>query len=844
MDFLPALRRRATIANITTLGSDTSDTTRYGWGRESKATVVLSDYYEQLVANVVGGALDKRRKPWTIERAVAEGYERVVWVYKAVDTIASDSARLPLRVKRGEHVLDDHPLYEVFNGQANPLESGRDFRKRLSMQVLLSPLGAFVQVTENRRGEVARLDLLPPNRVKPVPGDGKNLLKGFDLYDEHNRVKARLKPEQVLWFREPHPTDPYRASTPLEAAGLSVELDYFSRLFNANFMRNDGRPGGIVGVEGEMDEQEMNRVEARFGKGPHEAGKLSVIEGRLTYIDVAAKPRDMQYQSTSRNAKVEILVAFGVPESQIGNSAERTFSNADHEGYRYWTGRMADHNGLIVSGCGRYLGPGETAYLDTSGIEVLDLPLRQRREEMRAEVTAGVRSYYSYAQEAGIEGVEDTPLTRALWLPSGRVPIPARAEDAEALGMPPTGGGSGTQRQATDQEQDDQAEGGASAGDITNPATGPATDGTPTPATAPPTRGGGGAAAPVRAAAPQPAPATVTAVTATKALPRQPRLRVVVHRETKAAEDDEDPARADLEDAVADALEALAETWVERAVARLRSPKQRKHTRHWSPEYEHDTRLGTKAVDAARIVDGQRWAQEAQEAVAAILADTTAEQAERLARDLGVADALTDASPPDSPAAETAAVALLAAAGTALPVWLLHRLARRVVQPVLDLVATSAERIAAVLADAITDGDRSGMDLGDIADRVRDFRGTQQQWARGLAVQTATATVEGAQTTTAEAAVDAGTLRAVNRTWRSRRDERVRETHRVAHGQVQPVGEPFTIGTARLRYPGDPLAPFRETANCRCRLTYRAVRTGRYVPPPPGEVTRNPRRTA
>lgn len=54
--------------------------------------------------------------------------------------------------------------------------------------------------------------------------------------------------------------------------------------------------------------------------------------------------------------------------------------------------------------------------------------------------------------------------------------------------------------------------------------------------------------------------------------------------------------------------------------------------------------------------------------------------------------------------------------------------------------------------------------------------------------------------------------------WLSARDERVRETHAVADGQVVGLDEMFDIGGARLAYPGDPDGPAAECVNCRCTI--------------------------
>lgn len=64
----------------------------------------------------------------------------------------------------------------------------------------------------------------------------------------------------------------------------------------------------------------------------------------------------------------------------------------------------------------------------------------------------------------------------------------------------------------------------------------------------------------------------------------------------------------------------------------------------------------------------------------------------------------------------------------------------------------------------------------------------------------------------------------VEQTWIANDDERTRNTHVHLNGQKQPLGSPFiSISGARLRYPGDPLAPAEEVVNCRCRRVFRVL---------------------
>ncbi len=842
MAFLPALRRKDRPAVLTGQVLP-AERTAGPMGRADERKIILQDYYQHLLAAGANiGGRDERR-PWNLARAIAEGYSRGVWTFRSVETIAGQSSRLPFRLKDGEQTVEDHPLYRVLNhGKANPMETGRQLRKRVSAQALLSDKGVFVETTPSRAGDIVRLDLLPPMRTSVIPGTGQTLIKHYELRDTQGRIEREIDPARVLWIREPHPTDPYRGVTPLEAAGLSIELDHFARLYNVSFMRNDGRPGGVIAVDGEMDEPDMDRIEARFGRGPVEAGKMSVIQGQVSYIDLAARPRDLQYGQTASNSKVEILVAFGVPESQLGNAADRTFANADEEAEAFWTITMAAHNDLIVSAFDSLSDEGLTGYLDTSSIEALQRAIVARREEARAELDAGAITIDEYREKAGYP-VIDLPHTRALYIASGKTPIPTREEDNEALGL----------ATAVEEVPVDPAA-TAPVEPAPDPAPQPTGAGTPAAPPAPPVAGPAArtAAQVIAAATPeqQPTPAVKALLTSgcSRDVPPGALPTLTLTRKARSAPAEvrenvlDETLVEDVEQAVQEALSALAVAWVERAVARLESPKSRKGTRHWTPEFDVDTRVGTKALDPARAVDPERWASEAGDAVEPLLVEGAEVAAEDMTDDLGWQEVV---------AAAVAAYLLARGRGDnaasedvrALPA--LRRLAWAATYDVMAMVRESARRQARTVMDLIAGRDRSGASIDDIRDDLRAWgvrAGTG--WAAGLAAHAAGAALEAARAalagavTTVDPDATAGPETAaqpvydVERMWLTKRDERVRDSHDAADGQRRDVVTPFLVGDSLLRFPGDPVAPVHETANCRCRLLYRSTVTGRFVRDP------------
>ncbi|MFC8640039.1 phage portal protein [[Kitasatospora] papulosa] len=754
-----------------------------------------------------------RADGWDLDRVVTEGYERVIWVYKAIETIGKHAGRLPIEIGMGlsedgqfEQVIEDDPLLRVLNGRANPVETGAQFRKRLSAQILLSKRGAFVEVTRSNRGTITRLDLLPPDRVIPVPDPRGEYIAHYEFTTLFGEVRE-LDPERVRWIRDPHPTDPFSGMTPLEAAGVSIELDYLSRLYNVAFIKNDARPGGIVAVDtSSLSEQEMNRLESRFLPGSEFAGHVSVVgagPGGMNYVDLAARPREMAYEHAAQNSKIEILGAFGVPESVLGNASGRTFDNAEQEEFNFWSHTELDHLAMISNAfAGDVSNPEADIRFNTNSVEVLELPRRRRRAEAREEWESGLISIDEYRRRAGLPAYNNAH-SRALWISPQKAPVPARPEDAAALGiqgagdpnalggqLPPAGAPNAALPPA---EQD----GGAAAAAVAQaraegaqPAGGVADAGAAAAAVA--------AAREEAALGGQPGAAAAAVESARQAeqrIPGEAAAAVAEARglQTKAllsgtsfevTDDDFDQATQ----TVAAALAPLFDRQQGVITARLRSPKARKGTRFWRNDGPTDTRGGETALDIERVVGTDRWLEEVSGTLAHVLAGVAHGVSQRTAAALGAAN------PPAFAAA-------------------------RVTTAVLDAVYT-AEETARHFLDTLSGLLRQAQDVtGDVEDLLAlvrtAFADIAPRTAAGMAESTAVATVNGSADATA-AAIGPDIVR----TWVTRGDDRVREAHADVDGTTLPVTKPYDVDGYPMRYPGDQLAPLYLTANCRCRLRY------------------------
>ena len=390
------------------------------------------------------------RDSWDIERAYREGMQKVTWVNRCIDAIAGNQARLPIILRKdnspdGEIVTGraakNSRLLELLNNKTNVGENSFIFRYRLSSQLLLGTRGVFIEKVRGRDGGVVGLNLLPPQSTAPIP-DPKNFVAGYEVSMPFGQ-KTYLKPDDVVWIRRPHPLDPYLSLTPLEACGVAVEIENLAKLYNRNYLLNDGRPGGLLVLRGEIDDDDKEELKSRFRGNLSRAGYTSVIasDDGVDYVDTSASPRDANYIQMRQITKEEILAAFGVPESVIGNAAGRTFSNASEEHRVFWMETMLPHletleRGLDVLDDEYYLD------FDTNEVPILMLYGQEQRRYLMEEFQQGLISNNEYRIGSGRKETE-SDLSDSLLMNPNLIPIANTKKKMEQNAVDVPGGAPG-----------------------------------------------------------------------------------------------------------------------------------------------------------------------------------------------------------------------------------------------------------------------------------------------------------------------------------------------------------------------------------------------------------------
>jgi len=130
-----------------------------------------------------------------------------------------------------------------------------------------------------------------------------------------------------------------------------------------------------------------------------------------------------------------------------------------------------------------------------------------------------------------------------------------------------------------------------------------------------------------------------------------------------------------------------------------------------------------------------------------------------------------------------------------------------------------AETTRSQIVSAVARGYADGLGQNEIARTIRPLVPQMAGYRARMIARTET---HGAANYGSTAAADETGLR-LQKEWIAAADERTRETHADADGQVVGKDEAFDIGGSSGMYPGDPSLPAEEVISCRCAIGYIVV---------------------
>lgn len=380
---------------------------------------------EQKNSNMMGyfGVGTEEAKIYKYQDLAKEGYLKNAIVYRCVNEISKGASAVPLLLKNGDEIVEQHPIIELLN-RPNPLQSYSEFFNSLFGYVLLSG-NAYILKVGNELGAPKELHQLRPDRIL-IKGSGNSIPDKYE-YMINGRVQKTYLVDQLNGFSEVkhiklwNPLDDYYGLSPMSAAAVEVDQFNMSSKHNVNLLQNGARPSGAVIFKPQDDagfaanlsesqrQQLLTDLNNRFS-GAGNAGRPMLLEGDFDWKEMGLTPKDMDFHRLKNMAATDIALCFGVPSQLVGVPDAQTYANVSEARLALYEETIIPHLRKIESDLNEWLVPLYDDRLslkfDIDSIPALSERKRKTYENVTSAVREGIMTRNEAREQIGLSPID------------------------------------------------------------------------------------------------------------------------------------------------------------------------------------------------------------------------------------------------------------------------------------------------------------------------------------------------------------------------------------------------------------------------------------------------------
>jgi HK97 family phage portal protein len=259
-------------------------------------------------------------------------------VYRAVDGISSDVAKVPLNHRKwrtggGSDLYDNSNIAELLKVRANPDMSAFTFRQTLTAHALTSH-GGYAEIERDGTGRPVALWPIPPDRIRPF-------VEKTDLANGNYRTRLRYKVDgqdildaaDVIHLRGlSH--DGYCAYPVIDQARQAIGLALAAEQFGATFFGNGTVFGGVMSTDqtvGPEQEKLLRDSIEKYHQSADKAHKLLFAAGGWKYTRTGIAPNEAQMDELRDKQVEEVARFFDYPLYKLKLSKPGAVSYASAE---------------------------------------------------------------------------------------------------------------------------------------------------------------------------------------------------------------------------------------------------------------------------------------------------------------------------------------------------------------------------------------------------------------------------------------------------------------------------------------------------------------------------------
>jgi HK97 family phage portal protein len=366
-----------------------------------------------------------------------QGYALSPFVFRCAclraSAVASVAPRL-LDADDNEITDQNHPLYKLLRHPSKG-RSWRDLAYDAEHDLSING-NACIQVVRglNKPAELWNLGL---NDVQPFQSNDNYSPVKYWTYNKGNGM-VMIPPEDMIHVHLKTKPGEIMGMSPLEAASASIKAQTSSREWNNGIMDNAGRPSAVVEVPQEMNDDIFKKFKERLNSGysgKANAGKIMVMDGGKKVVNLGFNALDMDFNAGMVLMAREISIAMAVPPELVGDSANKTYANAQEANKEFTQHTVVPELDLLFNALTIALCP---YFSDVARISYDRSDVAELKGNMAETITAlNAVSFMTTNEKRAAMGYDDIGEEGdSILVPAGNIPLSEAARPVNDIGDP------------------------------------------------------------------------------------------------------------------------------------------------------------------------------------------------------------------------------------------------------------------------------------------------------------------------------------------------------------------------------------------------------------------------
>lgn len=242
-------------------------------------------------------------------------------IFTAVMMIASDLARMPIRLNVNGQIDYSNKVVHLLNTRPNSLYNGYIFKLVVFASALLTSHG-YVEITRDKLGNPVNLTFRKTSEVElKTDRVGKYYYIFQTINNNGQPVNKKINYDDMLDIKF-YSLDGMKGLSLLDTLSRTIDSDNNGKDFLNNFLRNGTHAGGILKMKGVLnDKKARNRAREEFHKafsGTKQAGKVVVLDESMTFDQLEVDTEVLKLIRENKSSTREIAGVFGIPLHKFG----------------------------------------------------------------------------------------------------------------------------------------------------------------------------------------------------------------------------------------------------------------------------------------------------------------------------------------------------------------------------------------------------------------------------------------------------------------------------------------------------------------------------------------------